>query len=108
MGNWTLRIIDRGVDPHVMGRWSFVTLRGTNNTKVIFVTAYRVCDDRQAGPKMAYKQQVRALNKSSGNDKEVSDPHRQCVLDFQAWIETLTRQNSLIILSMDANEDLQD
>jgi hypothetical protein len=73
VGNWTSRVVERGVDPHGMERWSFITLRGSNDVKVIFITAYCVCDDKQVGPKTACKQQHRALNRWKG-DVTILDP----------------------------------
>ena len=27
-GNWSSRIIERGMDPHKLGRWSYISLNG--------------------------------------------------------------------------------
>lgn len=55
MGSWTSRIVDRGVDPYGLGRWSFLVLRGTGDTKIMVITAYRVCDNKSSGSKTAYR-----------------------------------------------------
>ena len=36
-------IVESGSDPHMLGRWSYCTIRGKLNTKVIILTAYRTC-----------------------------------------------------------------
>jgi hypothetical protein len=40
--NWTSRIFSKGSDPHGLGRWSYVILRGKGTTKVALITAYNV------------------------------------------------------------------
>jgi hypothetical protein len=98
------------MDPYGLGQWSYMTLQGKGGMKIVIVTAYRVCDDKQAGPKSAYHQQYRQISQSwrSENRHDRPDPHRQCILDLQAWVEHITREGALIILSLDANEEISD
>jgi len=72
------------------------------------VTVYRVCDKKDSGPKTAYKQQFRSLSRAFRSQNIVTppDPHRQCILDLQAWLESLVHQNHAIILNLDSNEDI--
>ena len=53
--------------------------------------AYRVCDNKASGPKTAYRQQFRKLSQEFRKNKQPSipDPHKQCILDLQAWLEQL-------------------
>jgi len=37
--NWVSRVIAKGEDPYGLGRWSYVTLRGKQSTKITIVTA---------------------------------------------------------------------
>jgi hypothetical protein len=54
---WTSRVELKGVDPYGLGRWSFLALRGKNNLFVYLITVYRVCDNKDSGPKTASRQQ---------------------------------------------------
>jgi hypothetical protein len=40
--NWTSRVIGRGENPHGLGRWSYIILRGRGTKKVAIITAYNV------------------------------------------------------------------
>jgi hypothetical protein len=53
-------------------------------------------------------QQFRSLLQYYNNTEHQAtpDPHRQFVLDLQAWIAHLRSENISIILSLDGNEDL--
>ena len=42
-GSWTSRIYEKGEEPSGTGLWSYLKLRGRNNTKVIIITLYRLC-----------------------------------------------------------------
>jgi hypothetical protein len=110
MGSWSTRVVEKGVDPYGLGRWSYLTLRGRGNKKIYLVAVYRVCNKKDSGPKTAYKQQFRSLSKAFRSQKIVTtlDPHRQCILDLQAWLKTLVHQNHAIILNLDSNEDISD
>ncbi len=107
-GNWTSRIISKGSDPHGLGRWSYAILRGKGATKVAVITAYNVsqrCQGNQ-GERTAYKQQYRLLSQiiHNSNLPIAPSPHRQFILDLQAWLEHLIRIDHDIILALDANE----
>lgn len=106
--NWTSRVEEKGVDPHGLGRWSYIALRGSRNTKVFIVTAYRVCDNKDSGPKTTYHQQFWRLSEEFRKQHIIKtpDPHKQCILDLQAWLETITQHGHQIILSLDSNEDI--
>jgi hypothetical protein len=40
---WVSRVQAKGIDPYGLGRWSYITLAGKGNKKIILITAYRVC-----------------------------------------------------------------
>jgi hypothetical protein len=109
-GRWTSRVVDKGEDPFGLGRWSFITLRGKQDKRITFITGYRVCNSSisSVGEKTALKQQYRHLSAKwrEYNWQSSPDPHRQFILDLQAWIEVLISENHAIILSLDNNEDL--
>jgi hypothetical protein len=85
--NWTLRIIDKGSDPFGLGRWSYMTLRGSREKWIILVTAYRVCVEsiQSCGDTTSTAQQFRELSKI-WRQQEALDvdpvPRRQFILDL--------------------------
>jgi len=109
--NWTSRVIDRGTDPYGLGRWTYITLRGQQGTKVTIVTAYRVCPQTLAsiGPNTSTAQQYRTLSKEFRESDLVSDPkpRLQFIVDLQAWLEYKIQDQHSIILVLDANEGIQ-
>ncbi len=106
--NWTSRVIGKGEDPHGLGRWSYITLRGKGTTKITIVTAYQVSQKYhlEHGERTAYKQQYRLLSQNirTNNLPIAPHPRRQFFLDLQAWMEHLIADNHDLILAMDANE----
>jgi hypothetical protein len=87
-----------------------MTLTGKANKKIVFVTAYRVCNTTTAssGDCTSYMQQFRTLL-AYNNTKKISTPqkpHRQFVLDLQAWLEMLQSEGSSVIIGLDANKDI--
>ena len=106
---WTSRVIGSGMDPHGLGRWSFVMLRGKQDINICIISAYRVCDDKYTGSKTAYQQQKRQLSAMFRKQKRITtpNPNRQFVLDLQSWISTLQKQGTQIILRLDNNEELK-
>jgi hypothetical protein len=109
--HWTSRVIGKGQDPYGLGRWSFTTLWGKNSTKITVITAYRVTQKNpsSAGPKTAFMQQYRAIQAEFLRCNIIGctpDPHRQFILDLQAWISDLQAKDHRIILKMDNNDDL--
>jgi hypothetical protein len=46
-------------DPHVLGRWSYITITGKNGRDILLVTTYQACKQsiNSAGAKSAYAQQ---------------------------------------------------
>ena len=110
-GNWTSRVIERGVDPFHLGRWSYIVLRGKNGIKILLVTAYRVCTQTVAsiGPNTSTAQQFRGLSERFRHADLTHDPkpRHQFIVDLQAWLETKIASDYSIVLSIDANESLQ-
>ncbi len=107
---WVSRLQTKGIDPYGLGRWSYMTLGGKGNKKVVIISAYRVCNTtlNSSGDCTAYMQQFRSIL-AYNNDHNISstpNPHRQFVIDLQAWIEMLQSEGASIILALDANEDI--
>ncbi len=87
-----------------------MTLRGKDRFLLTIITGYRVCKSSMGatGEKTAWKQQHRALSARwrENNWATSPNPHRQFVLDLQAWIESLVSKGHSIILSLDNNDVL--
>jgi hypothetical protein len=105
---WTSRIITTGMDPHNLGRWSYIILRGKSDSTICIITAYRVCKVKYTGPKTAYQQQKRQLSSifRDQNKMPIIDPHKQFIVDLQSWIASLQSTGTQIILCLDNNEEL--
>jgi hypothetical protein len=105
---WTSRIITTGMDPYNLGRWSYVILRGKSDTTICVITAYRVCNDKNTGPKTAYQQQKHQLSAIFRDQKKQPqvDPYKQFIIDLQCWITSLQSGGTQIILCLDNNEEL--
>jgi len=107
-GHWTLRVLQKGVDPFGLGRWSYLTLRGNQGRKILLITAYRVCRQsiQLVRPKTSAAQQFRHLSKTFCDAGLEDDqvPRHQFLVDLQAWIEKKVDEGYFIILGIDANE----
>ncbi len=90
---WVSRLQSKGLDPYGLGRWSYMILKGKGERSIAIITAYRVCKSTfdSAGDTTSYLQQFRTLlaHYNSVNRQATPDPHRQFVLDLQAWITML-------------------
>jgi hypothetical protein len=106
--NWTSRVIEEGVDPFGLGRWSYVVLRGKGSIKILLITLYRVCQQtvNTVGPKTSTAQQFRVLSEQFREANQLDDPipRHQFIVDLQGWIEHMVERNYQIILGIDANE----
>jgi len=106
--HWNSRVIEKGVDPFGLGRWSYIVLRGKDNHKILIITAYRVCRQtiQSVGVKTSTAQQYRQLSRTFRDADLTEDPipRHQFIVDLQAWIEYKIENGHQIILSIDANE----
>jgi len=87
---WTSRVHSKGQDPYGLWRWSFVTLRGKQDSLITIVSAYRVSQKSSSslGVKMAYMQEYRSLQSHllESNKLQIPEPNRQFIMDLQAWL----------------------
>jgi len=91
-------------DPKGMGRWSALALRGKANKTLLFVMAYRVCNQSvMLGSQKAYTQQYTQLIQ---NGYENPDPREIFVTDLIKQIQQWQQQKYEILLCMDANENM--
>ena len=89
--------IGHGTDP--LGRWAWNTFGNYHTTHTTFISAYRPC--RNAGPTTVYQQQRRFFG------TENIDPSKKFIEDLSEFINLKQAEGSLIIMSIDFNEDVR-
>jgi len=90
-------------DPQGLGRWSAIALRGKLNKTLIFLSAYRVCNQAVTiGSQTAYTQQHTQLIQHGYNNP---DPQEIFVDDIIKQIHQWQQQHYEILICMDANEN---
>jgi hypothetical protein len=106
--HWTFRVVEVGIDPFGLGRWSYVVMRGQGGIIIVLITAYRVCKQTvsSAGPTTSTAQQFRVLSEHFRAADRVDDPipRHQFIVDLQGWIEHMVEKGYQIILGIDANK----
>ena len=110
LDRWTPQVVAKRVDPYCLGRWSYITLRGSNNKLTRITTGQRVCipTSTTVGVKTAYMQQYRCISWKfcSTEQSSTPNPRGQFILDLQACLENLVKEGHLLIFSLDSNKDL--
>ena len=102
-GNWSGRIT-RGVDPHKLGRWSFITILGRNLRKLTIITGYRVYrgqSNSNVGMSTTYMQQETIIRKNGCR----TPPQEMFIVDLQSFIEGKISEGHEILLNLDTNEE---
>jgi len=103
LGKWASRVIDQGRDKQ-LGRWSYLELVGQYGKRLIVVSTYRVCvQEFDATSNTVTTQQHRILQQL-GNTSP--NPRKQFIRDLIQQIQTWCAMGKEVILSMDANEDV--
>jgi len=104
LGSSTSRTITTYDDPFGLSRWSAIALRGKSNKTLLFVTAYRVCNQSVTlGSQKAYTQQYTQLIQAGHVNP---DPREIFVTDLTTQIKQWQQQQYEILLCMDTNENL--
>ena len=101
-GNWSSRIT-KHVDSHKLGRWSYVTIKGRDDSHFTIITAYRCCSGqtkKSVGAHSSYMQQETLLRKA-GNTKS---PQEAFIVDLTSLLKQLLEKGHEILLCIDANE----
>ena len=101
-GNWSNRS-KKFVDSHKLGRWSYITIHGRNDTFLTIITAYRCCAGQTSntvGSYSSYMQQETLL-KRNGIRKS---PQEAFIVDLIVCINDLISKGHEILLCVDANE----
>jgi hypothetical protein len=104
LGEQSSRVIQSGTDNTGMGRYSWVTLQGKENRTITMISAYRVCSTKTPGPFTAYSQQAHIMS-LRGNTNP--DPRQETIQDLTDLIQKKQELGHQIVLSIDANEDIQ-
>ncbi len=102
MGRSNGTILERGVDPWFMGRWSYILLAGKREGAMLLViTGYRT--GKRSGPagiKTAYSQQKTMLTKEGRNEQ----PEEAFFIDMAKWLVEYRQPHTEVLLWLDANE----
>jgi len=103
LGPSTSRLLTTYDNPQGLGRWSAIALRGKLNKTLIFLSAYRVCNQAVTiGSQTAYTQQHTQLIQHGYNNP---DPREIFVDDIIKQIHQWQEQHYEILLCMDANKN---
>jgi hypothetical protein len=102
---WTHRMHKYGQDPTGAGRWSWFTVLGKNNAKMIYISFYRVF----TRPEIhllgsAYFQQYHIMEQKDESQLAHLDPHKQIIRYLQIFMLTYIEQGFTVNLAMDGNE----
>ncbi len=103
---WTGRIFDTGSDSRGIKRWAYASLSGKGNKKVTFISAYRVCQQADPGPKTVSMQEHLLLCEQL--DKQIINPRQQFLDDLADFVGMKIGEGHEIILMLDANKDLDE
>ena len=103
-GNWTSRLVNKGEDPLVLGRWTFVMLcrKGARLLTIVTVNNSPISSSNTSG-RWQQRRVLLHLHRQFHQWVE-PNPRRQFILDLQAWLGDLHHQGHDIILAMDANK----
>jgi len=104
IGPCTSRLITTYEDPQGLGRWSAIALRGKSNKTLLFLSAYRVCNQvLTLRSQKAYTQQHTQLIQ---NGHINPDPRAIFIDDLITQIQQWQQQHYKILICMDANENM--
>jgi hypothetical protein len=94
------RVVEKGWDSHLLGRWSWTKLWGKNGHSLIIIAAYRP-NPPSAGVKGVYAQHAKYFN-SIGRD---TCPREAFLTDLSEEIVKLQEAGNHLLLMLDGNED---
>jgi len=101
--NWVSRLTAKCEDLFGLGRWSFITVRGKEMKLITIITAYNVMPTTGETTNCRQQQCTLTSLHQQHSQQVFTLPHRQFILDLQAWLETIIASNHKIILAMDAS-----
>jgi hypothetical protein len=97
------RALSSGADPSGMGRWVWTLFSGKNNIKLRIISGYRPNPDTQDHTGSVYSQQERRLREL----KDDRNPRRAFIQDLEKHVEIWIQAGNLIILGLDANDNVR-
>jgi hypothetical protein len=99
---------DNITDPTGLGRWSGHTLRGTSNTFLSIITAYRVCTGSIGTSTIgsAFSREYEHLRRSQ--HLTAPRPRKIMITDLITVITNLQQLGNTILLMLDSNAQIQD
>ena len=103
INEYSHRIAGSGVDGTLLGRWSWITLRGKQGIKTTFFTLYRPCKSTTSD-NTTYSQHIRYLNVCRRNEC----PQEAILKDAATAIKHLQDQGHQIVLMADMNSKVTD
>jgi len=106
VNHWATRTVAKGQDK--MGRWSWLTLLGQAQSKITFISAYRVCKDTMAQnttSTAAFAQQLWMLENTGRHDL---NPRQLFINNLITLIQGFQSEEHSIILTFDGNEAVGD
>lgn len=100
------RVLETGIDPSGLGRWSWTRFRGKHDVTTRVICAYRPCKPSSAGPNTAYSQQLRFYDVQESSEYDVCP--RDAILEDLTVAITHWQQEDKdqIILMMDCNQSI--
>jgi hypothetical protein len=105
LNRWTHRMHISGQDKTGAGRWSWFTVIGKKNTKIIYITCYRVCPRPPIHLiESAYYQQYRIMEQENESCLLPLDPHRQTIGDPHVFKLQHLQDGYTVNLEIDSNE----
>ena len=101
---WSGRIVQRGEDPHQMGRWNYVTFGGRKDQRLTIITAYRAGKRKpsQVGPTTAIAQQDIMLQRQRRTNISIDNAFLH---DLGQFLNETAEAGNEILLALDANEE---
>jgi hypothetical protein len=105
-GRWTTYVEgEQDKSPDSLGRWSTTILRGKANQSIAIVTAYRVCGGSITNTTEGtsfYREYMFYRDKGQCQP----NPRKEMIRDLTDHITKLQQQGHLILVMMDANEEI--
>jgi len=105
LGQWTAWLSGTGSDSHGLGRWSYITLQGSNNISYFIVSSYHVGPQQpKLGSITAYNQQFRSLLAKGHQNPQLQ---QQFIDDLAKQVRMWHQSNHKVLLCLDANKDIE-
>jgi len=105
LGWWTTWVSSTWSDTHGHGRWSYITLQGSNNISYFIVSSYCVGPwQPKLGSITAYNQQFLSLLTKGHQNPQLQ---QQFIDDLAKQVRMWCQSNHKVLLCLEANEDVK-